>query len=675
MQPPVAARRPVKRELHGIVTVDDYAWLRNRDDPKVLSYLTAENEYTEAVTSHLSPLRESIFEEIKSRVRETDLSAPAKKGDYWYGRRTEEGKQYPIYVRWSAVPSGEGQTILDQNELAEGHDFCAVGLFLTSPDQTLLGYSVDHEGGETFTIRFRRLEDGEDLPDRIDGAYYGGAWSADASYFFYTSLDQAHRPYRAWRHRLGTLQTEDRLVYEEPDERFYLELEETRDDRYVIISLESSTTGEVRFLATDTPENMPTVLIPRRAGVRYRAEHKDGRWLVVTDEDAPNGRLISFPVGAPEQAEELIAHDPGAKVSRAIPFSRHVVITGRHNGNPGLTVISDQGALIEIPFDEPAFRLGPGENLEYDTNLFRFTYESLLTPRKVIDLDLDSGRQTLVKETSIPRGYSAADYEQRRTWTVDSQVRIPITLVHRHGVTLPAPTLIYGYGAYESVLDPWFDPATLSLLDRGVVYAIAHVRGGGEMGRLWHLDGRMEHKSNTFSDFISAAEHLIKEGVARPGQIAARGVSAGGLLVGAITTQRPDLWAAVVAEVPFVDVINTMLDPSIPLTVNEWEEWGNPAAPEQHAWMMAYNPYERTIAADYPAVLATAGLNDPRVAYWEPAKWVAKIRAVNTGNRPVLLKTELGAGHAGPSGRYDSWRKEAFVLAFVLEQLGAADAE
>lgn len=672
MQPPVAQQRPVIRELHGTAVTDDYAWLRDRDDPAVLSHLAAENSYTDAATAHLAPLREAIFEEIRSRVQESDLSAPARRGSFWYGRRTEEGKQYPIHLRWSDTPESDGQVILDQNVLAEGHDFCAVGLLLVSPDQNLLAFSVDRDGCETFTLRFRRLDRGEELADTIMGTYYGGAWSADGAAFFYTSLDHAHRPYRAWRHRLGTDQSADQLVFEEPDERFYMELEETRDDQYVLILLESATTAELRYVPTRSPDQRPRILIPRQPGVRYRAEHKDGRWLVVTDAEAPNGRLMTFPTDVMEQPVEVIAHDPTAKVSRVIPFSHHVVVAGRRNGNPGFTVISDDGERVEIPFDEPAFRLGPAENLEYDTNLFRFTYESLLTPRRVIDLDLDSGERTVVKETPIPRGFDRNEYVQRRLWAQSGETSIPMTMVHKRDIDLPAPTLVYGYGAYESVLDPWFDPADFSLLDRGVVYAIAHVRGGGEMGRLWHLDGRMDKKAHTFTDFIAAVEHLIGQGVADPDRIAARGVSAGGLLMGAMTTTRPDLWAAVVAEVPFVDVINTMLDPTIPLTVNEWEEWGNPAVPEQHDWMVAYSPYEKTVAADYPAVLATAGFQDPRVAYWEPAKWVAKLRSVNTGRRPILLKTELGAGHGGPSGRYDSWRNEAFVLAFILEQLGVA---
>lgn len=672
MQPPVAQQRPVIRELHGTTVTDDYAWLRNRDDPEVESYLAAENAFTEASTLHLAALRDQIFEEIRSRVQETDLSAPAKRGKFWYGRRTHEGKQYPTYVRWADAPIGEGHVILDQNRLAESHDFCALGLLLVSPGQDLLAYSSDHDGSETFQLRFHRLDTDEEMSDLIEGTYYGGAWSVDGTWFLYTTTDHAHRPYRAWRHRLGTKQSEDQLVYEEPDEHFYLEVQQTRDDRYVLILLESSTTAEIRYVHADTPEEQPTVLIPRQPGVRYRAEHKDGKWLVVTDAKAPNGRLISFPSGRPEQVVELISHDPSAKVSRAIPFARHVVVTGRRYGNPGFTVIPDEGIQVAVPFDESAFRLGPGENLEYETSLFRFTYESLLTPRTVIDLDLTTGVRTLIKETPIPRSYDPNDYEQRRLWVQEGDVRIPVTLAHRKGLELPAPTLIYGYGAYESVLDPWFDPADFSLLDRGVVYAIAHVRGGGEMGRLWHIDGRMEKKTNTFTDFIATAEYLVAEGIARPGRIAARGVSAGGLLIGAIATSRPDLWAAVVAEVPFVDVINTMLDPSIPLTVNEWEEWGNPALPDQHGWMMAYSPYEQTAPAEYPAVLATAGFQDPRVAYWEPAKWVAKLRAVNKGSRPILLKTELGAGHGGPSGRYDSWRKEAFVLAFILDQLGVA---
>ena len=668
MNAPLAPRRPVATELHGDSWVDEYRWLRDRD-PEVIRYLESENAFTEESTSRLEALRQAIFQETRARVQETDLSAPARRGEWWYGRRTEEGKQYPQFLRWHLTTDDDPQVILDQNDLADHTDFCDIGLVMVSFDQRRLAYSVDYTGNETFAWRFRDLNTGLDLDDEIAGTYYGGAWSSDGSRCFYTTLDHAHRPYRIWQHVLGQDQAEDTLVFQEDDERFEVELGLTRDRRFIMIEAISSTTSEARVIPSDSPDSTPTVLISRQPGVRYRAEHHQGLWLAVTDQGAPNGRLISFEPGAASEGSELIPHDPLKKVGRVLPFGRHLVVTGRRSGNPAISVLPDDGDRFEIEFEEPAYRLGVGENLDYDTTTFRFTYESFLAPRKVIDIDLDTRTQTVVKETPTPN-YEASRYEQRRIWAPVDGVEVPITLVHRKGLMLPAPTLLYGYGAYESSIDPWFDPAQFSLLDRGVVFAVAHVRGGGEMGRLWHERGRMGHKINTFNDFIAAAEFLLEKGVAREGQIAARGVSAGGLLMGAVATMRPDLWAAVVAEVPFVDVVNSMLDPSIPLTVGEWEEWGNPAIADQYRWMKAYSPYEHTGPSDYPAILATAGLNDPRVAYWEPAKWVARLRTVNQGTRPILLKTEMGAGHGGPSGRYDAWRDEAFILAFVLDQLG-----
>ena len=669
MSAPLASRRPVAYELHGDSWIDDYRWLRDRDDPEVVPYLASENAFTEESTSRLEALRETIFSETRARVQETDFSAPARRGEWWYGRRTEEGKQYPQFLRWHLTTDQDPQVILDQNELADHRNFCDIGQLTVSFDHTRLAYSVDHSGNETFALRFRDLGTGDDLADEVAETYYGGAWSADGSRFFYTTLDHAHRPYRIWQHVLGQDQAQDTLVVQEDDERFEVDLGLTRDRLFIMIEVISSTTSETLVIPSDQPDTAPKVLIPRNPGVRYMAEHHRDRWLVVTDDNAPNGRLISFTTGAFADAAEVIPHDPLKKVGKVLPFARHLVVTGRRHGNPAFTVIPDDGDRFAIEFEETAYRLAVGENLDYDTATFRFTYESFLVPRRVTDIDLDSRVQTIVKETPAPN-YNASDYDQRRIWATVDDLEIPITLVHRKGLELPAPTLLYGYGAYESSIDPWFDPSHFPLLDRGVVFAVAHIRGGGEMGRLWHERGRMGNKINTFKDFIAAAEYLLESNIAEEGHLAARGVSAGGLLMGAVTTMRPELWAAVVAEVPFVDAVNTMLDPSIPLTVGEWEEWGNPALADQYQWIKDYSPYEHTVPAEYPAILATAGFNDPRVAYWEPAKWVARLRTVNKGSRPILLKTEMGAGHGGPSGRYDAWRDEAFILAFVLDQLG-----
>ena len=640
MQPPIAERRPHRSTLHGIERTDDYFWLRDRLDPAVLAHLRAENEYTEATLAHLADLRSAVYEEIKAKVAEDDLSAPARQGEWWYGHRTEKGSQYPIFQRWRDTPEGAPTVLIDQNELAGENEFCAMGHLHLDESQNRLAYSVDFSGNETFEIRFLEIEGRRELDDRIEGASYGGAWSANCEHFFYTTLDAAHRPYRAWNHRLGTPQADDVLVYEETDRRFDLYLYESRDRSQVLIELASNATSELRYLPRADPAAEPVVLIERKHGVRYLAEPHHGRWLVVTDEQAPNGRLLEL---SEDGAKELIAHDPDNKIAGVFPFAGHVVVVGRKRGNPVLTVRPDTGLdAFDLAFSDDAYRLRVGENREYESKLLRIVYESHLTPRRIIDVDLDTGEQSLVKETAVPAGYDPGDYRTYRIWADAAGVRIPITVAHRRNTELPAPTLLYGYGAYESVLDPSFDPALFPLLDRGVVYATAHIRGGGEMGRLWHLNGRMESKANTFTDFITAGEHLIAEKISLRGHMAARGVSAGGLLMGAVTVMRPDLWAAILAEVPFVDVINSMLDATIPLTVAEWEEWGNPALADQYAYLSAYSPYDNTVPAAYPAVLATAGFNDPAVAYWEPAKWVAKLRTADHG-----LKTDSSENRPG----------------------------
>ncbi len=670
VRPPIAERRPYALSIHGIDWSDDYFWLRHRDDPAVIDYLQAENDYTEASSAHLEALRGKIFEEIKSKVQEDDLSAPARQGDWWYGYRTEEGKQYPIFLRWKGSPDGAPFVLLDQNQIAQDAGYCALGSVLLSPDQDCLAYSVDFSGNETFEVRFLELEPRRELEDHLHGVYYGGAFDASGEYFFYNTLDPAHRPYRVWRHRMGTQQSADALVYEETDKRFDLDVGISRDRSMILIDLLSNTTSETRYVPATEPETASVPVIPRSDGVRYEAEPYHGRWMVATDQDAPNGRLLEV---GPDAKTEVIPHDPLAKVATVFPFVDHLVVKGRKAANPVLTVLPRSGPSFEISFEDDAYGLALGENREYETSTLRVVYESILTPSRVIDLDLRNGDQTVVKKTEVPGGYDPDHYVTYRLWAEQDGIRVPITVAHRKGLELPAPTLVYGYGAYESVLDPWFDPALFPLLDRGVVYAIAHVRGGGEMGRLWHLDGRMAKKINTFTDFITATEHLVATGVATPGRIAARGLSAGGLLMGAVTVMRPDLWVAIVAEVPFVDVIGTMLDPAIPLTVPEWEEWGNPELVDEYRYMNTYSPYDNTVETAYPAILATGSLNDPRVAYWEPAKWVAKLRTVNTGTAPILLKTDLGAGHSGRSGRYDAWRDEAFILAFILDQLGLAE--
>jgi oligopeptidase B len=679
--PPVAPTRPHTRELHGQVVEDSWYWLRDRDDPDVTAYLEAENTYTDAVTQHQGELRDRIFAEIKSHVQETDLSVPVPKGPWEYLVRTNEGEQYPSHWRRPRNDDGSNeQLLLDENVLAGDSPYFALGDFEMSPDHDLVAYTTDHDGDERYVLRVRDLTAGEDLPDEIVDVSYGLAWSADSRTLFYVLTDDAQRPDRVMRHRLGTPTSEDVLVAQEPDERYWVGIGTSRSERFVVISMESKLTSEVWLVEAADPEGPMRVVEPRREGVEYSVAHQGERLLVTTNDGAVDFRLMEAPLGAPgrQRWTEVRPEPPDGRLEGITAFARHYVVSERRGGTSRLTVVdADGGAERVLQFDEEVYEAGPGANAEYDTDLFRFGYGSLVTPGSVFQEHLVTGERVLLKQQPTP-GYDRARYDSARRWaTAEDGTRIPISLVWRSDLRAPGdagPLLLYGYGAYEASMGPSFSASRLSLLDRGVVFAIAHVRGGGEMGRRWYEQGRLALKANTFTDFIACAEHLVASGWTTPDRLAARGASAGGLLMGAVANMRPDLFAAIVAEVPFVDNVNTMLDPTIPLTVTEYDEWGNPDEREAYEVMRAYSPYENVRAADYPALLVTAGLNDPRVQYWEPAKWVAKLRATATGARPLLLKTEMGAGHGGPSGRYDAWRDEAFVLAFVLHALGVEPA-
>ncbi len=683
--PPVPKQVPVAVTTHGHTRVDPYAWLRDRDvDPDVLAHLEAENAYTAAVTAHTAGLQERLFEEIRARIQETDLSVPVRNGPWWYYVRTEEGRQYAISCRRAAVADGswdEGapeQVLLDENVEAEGHDYFATGVFDVSPDHDLLAFAVDRDGGERYDLRFRDLTTGADLPDRIDGVYYGSAWSRDGRFFFYVRPDAAMRPFEVWRHELGTDTDRDVLVFREDDERFYVSVGLGRDRRYLYVSAGSKVTDEVWFLDAGDPTGTFRVVEPRAQGVEYAVAHHDGRFFVLTNADgAVNFELRVTGVDAPGRAhwQTVIPHRDDVKLSGVLPFRDHLVIEERVGGVTQIRVrylADDVDHVIEQP--ESVCTVHSGANPEFDTTTFRYGYQSMRTPSSVFSYDLGTRERTLLKQQAVLGGFDPADYTTERLWaTADDGVRVPISIVYRNGVARDgsAPALLYGYGSYEASMDPGFSSIRLSLLDRGFVYAIAHVRGGGEMGRHWYEDGKFLRKRNTFTDFIACARHLVAEGWTAPDRLAIRGGSAGGLLMGAVANLAPELFGCVVAEVPFVDCLNTILDPSLPLTVLEWEEWGNPVASEEYyAEMASYAPYENVTAQAYPPMLVTAGLNDPRVSYWEPAKWVARLRATATNAPRIVLKTEMGAGHGGPSGRYDAWRDEAFVLAFVLDTFG-----
>jgi oligopeptidase B len=688
--PPTAPKAKIvahTTERWGDLRQDPYAWLRDRDtDPDVLAYLAAENAYTEQVMAHTVELQHRLFEEIRSRVQETDLSVPVRKGAWWYYSRTEEGRQYGISCRRRATEGGgydenaPEQVILDENAEAEGHEFYATGVFDVSPDHRLLAHASDTTGGERYRLRFRDLTTGADLDDVVEDVYYGSAWSADNRHFFYTRPDDSMRPWQVWRHELGTDPTADVLVFEEPDDRFYVGIDLGRDERYLFLHIGSKVTDEVWFLAADDPTGSFTVVEPRTQDLEYGVSHHDGRFLVHTNADgAENFKLCTTPTGTPgrEHWQELIPHRRDVKLEGVTAFARHLVIHERENATLSLRVRNLEGGDEHVIVQPEAVgTVGASANPEFDTTTFRYRYESMRTPSSIFAYDLDTRTQTLLKQQPVLGGYSSSDYVTERLWaTAVDGTRIPISLVCRadRPRNEPGPLLLYGYGSYEASMDPYFSVARLSLLDRGFAFAIAHIRGGGEMGRPWYRSGKLEHKANTFTDFVACARYLQEEGWTTPAQLAIRGGSAGGLLMGAVVNLAPELFGAVIAEVPFVDALNTICDPSLPLTVLEWEEWGNPIESEQiYRAMRAYAPYDNVEARDYPAMLVTAGLNDPRVSYWEPAKWVAKLRATKTDDNRLLLKTEMGAGHGGPSGRYDAWRDEAFVLAFVLDTLGVA---
>jgi oligopeptidase B len=693
----VAKKVPHERVQHGDTVVDEYFWLADKENPDTIGYLTAENAYTEARTAHLAGLRETVFGEIKARTQETDLSVPARKGGYWYYSRTVEGQQYSIRCRRAVQPgevdppaTGDGaplpgeEILLDGNELAQGHDFFSLGTFDVSPDGRWLAYSTDFAGDERFTLVVKDLSTGEVLPDRIPDTFYGSAWSADASTLFYITVDESWRPYRVWRHVVGTAADTDQIVYEEPDERFWVGVELTRSERFILIDVSSKLTSEVSFIPAGQPQAAPTVIAPRRQGVEYSVEHHGDRFLILHNDGAEDFALAYTPVDNPGAWTPLIEHERGTRLLSVDALHRYLVVSLRRDGLTGLRVIPvSGGSPYDMRFPEPLYAVGPDDNPEYDTDVFRLGYTSMVTPGSVFDCDLATGELVLRKRLPVlpsPSGqpYRPEDYEQHREWAVaDDGTRVPVSVVCRKGIPRDgsAPMVLYGYGSYEHSMDPWFSVSRLSLLDRGVVFAVAHIRGGGELGRAWYDNGKMLTKKNTFTDFVACARHLVKEGWTAPDRLVARGGSAGGLLMGAVANLAPDAFAGIVAQVPFVDALNSILDPSLPLTVTEWEEWGNPLAdPEVYAYMKSYTPYENVSTVDYPAILAMTSLNDTRVLYHEPAKWVARLRD-RSPRSDVLLKTEMEAGHGGPSGRYNAWKDEAFVIAWILDRFGLAGGD
>ena len=677
MQAPVAQPRPRILEANGDRRVDPYYWLREKGSPEVTAYLAAENAYAEAVMAPSADLQDTLYREIVGRVQETDSSAPVFFRGWWNYTRTVEGLDYEIYCRRKGSMDAPEEVLLDANLLALGREYFDLGYVDRSPDENQVAYAADTDGSELHELRFRNLSTGTDLDDAISGVYYGGAWAADSETFFYVKPDSSMRPYQVWRHRLGTPTAEDVLVLQEDDERFELTVEVTKSERFVVITSSSQLTSECRFLRSDNPEAEPCLIEARRSGIEYSVDHQDDRFLILTNDSARNFRLMAAPVASPGRSGwvEVVAERPGVRLNSTDVHIGHVVLGQRSDGLERLEVLDRAtGALHVVDQPDASYTAFPGSSPTYDGHVMRFFYTSLNAPWSAVDYDMSTGVRTLVKEQPVRGGYDRAAYVTERLWaTAADGVRVPISAVHRRGLSLDGsnPMLLYGYGAYEASIDPMFDPARLSLLDRGFVFAIAHVRGGGELGREWYESGKFLNKRNTFTDFIACARHLIDTGYTSSAKLAIRGRSAGGLLIGAVLNMEPDLFGCAVAQVPFVDALTTMLDEKLPLTVSEYEEWGNPADPQYYAYLKSYSPYDNVRATAYPPILVSGGASDPRVSYWEPAKWVARLRSVNRGERPILLKTEMGSGHMGPSGRYHSWREEAFVMAFVVTELGA----
>lgn len=718
MADPIDAPRPERRptviEAHGDKRTDDWYWLRDRDDPVVLAHLEAEHAHADAVLARLEPLREQIYQEIKGRIAQTDMSTPVRSGGWWYYQRTEEGKSYPIHCRRPVegddppvdAPADQNeQVLLDENLRAEGSEYLEVANFAVSPDHRRLAYGTDPTGAELYDLVFRALTPGvADASETVSGTYYGLAWANDSATVFYTRVDQSMRPYQVWRHRLGTDPADDVVVLQEDDERFNLSVGKTKDDAYVVIVLESHTTTEWWTVPGDDPEASPRVVQPRRQDVEYTVEHHRG-WLVgATNDGAEDFRIVARPVDGSGEIE-LLPHRPGTRVEAVDTFDRWLVIDERMDAEPILRIVEipeDGVAALEgvdllarsrtVPSDHHPAVTWEGPNPEPGTPTMRIEQTSLVQPRTASDYDFDSGVVTVRKRQPVLGGYDPDLYRTYRLWVpAEDGTRVPVSLVHRADLCAspdavpgtppasPAPCLLYGYGSYEASIDPTFSSMRLSLLDRGVIFAIAHVRGGGELGRRWYLDGKTARKEHTITDFVACARYLVDHGFTAPDRLAARGRSAGGLLMGAIVNQAPELFAAVVAEVPFVDCLTTMLDESLPLTVGEFEEWGDPVRDSKaYATIKAYSPYDNIRGHDdagrpvrHPRIFATGALHDPRVGFWEPAKWVAKLRAEDP-EVDAIFRPELSSGHAGRSGRYDAWRDEALVYAFILDAVGAA---
>jgi len=681
LQQPVANKIPKELSIHDHTRLDDYYWLNDRDNPEVISYLEAENEYTDAMTAHLKDLQEDLFQEIKGRIKEDDESVPYKDNGYFYITRYEKGQEYPIYSRKKETLEAEEEVMLNVNEMAEEYDYYAVGGRDVSPDNKLLAFGEDTLSRRIYTIKFKNLETGDYLEDEIPGTTGSVAWANDNKTVFYTLREPGTlRAYKVFRHRLGTPTEEDVEIFHEDDTTFSTFAYKSKSEKYIIIGSYQTLSQEYRVLNADDPFGEFRVIQPRERELEYSIAHFEDKFYIVTNLDAKNFRLMETPENATskENWKEVIPHRPDVLLESMEIFTNHLVLTERINGIRQLRIRPTSGEEHYIDFPEDAYLAYTQNNPDFDTNVLRIGYTSLTTPNSVYDYNMDTREMTLLKQTEVVGDFDPNDYQSERLMVeVRDGSKVPVSIVYRKGFQKDGsqPLLLYGYGSYGNSMEPYFSSVRLSLLDRGFAFAIAHVRGGEEMGRQWYEDGKLLNKKNTFYDFIDCGEFLVQNNYTNSDKLFAMGGSAGGLLMGAIVNERPDLWKGIVAAVPFVDVVTTMLDESIPLTTFEYDEWGNPKDKKYYEYMLSYSPYDNVEAKDYPAMLITTGLHDSQVQYWEPAKWVAKLREMKTGNAPLLLHTNMDAGHGGQSGRFRQYRETALEYAFMLDLAGKADVK
>ena len=677
MNPPTAKVVPKQLEKHGDVRVDNYYWLNDREDPEVVAYLESENEYTEAMLAHTKELQSELFDEIKGRIKQTDMSVPYKLDDYYYYTRYDEGKEYKIYCRKPGSLEGKEEVTLDVNALAEGHEYYSVRRTKISSGQNIMAYAVDTVGRRIYTIFFKNLDSGEILKDELTEVTPNFAWANDNKTLFYAKQDpQTLRYHRIYRHELGTPASEDVLVFEEKDEEFSCYVWRTKSKKYMIIGSYQTLSSESRYLDADDPTGEWQVFLPREKDHEYDLDHYGDHFYVKTNWQAQNSRLMRSPLDktSKDHWEEVIAHRDDVLLTGFEIFKDHLVLSERSKALMNIRVIRWDGSSDHyLDFGEPAYAAYVSTNPDFNTTLLRYGYESMTTPNSIYDYDMNAQSKQLLKREEVLGGFDPDNYVTERLWaTARDGTKVPMSIVYRKGFKRDGshPTCLYGYGSYGSSASAWFSSSRLSLLDRGFVWAIAHIRGGQEMGRQWYEDGKLLKKKNTFTDFVDCGEYLVAEKYTDPGRLFCWGGSAGGLLMGAVVNMRPDLWNGVIASVPFVDVVTTMLDESIPLTTGEYDEWGDPNEKKYYDYMLSYSPYDQVEAVDYPNILVTTGLHDSQVQYWEPAKWVAKMRAMKTGDNVLLLETNMEAGHSGTTGRFKRYKETALKYAFLIDLAG-----